>query len=331
MHTRRLFLAAAAALPFAGCRRDPNAVTLSPADARRIGEEEAARNAHLAALLAAKVPANATRTTPPRPVDLLKEFPELKPLLRMTHRLHPRFSDAPAGNESKLGGAIAWPAGEAWPTCEAFKIPYVPVLQLLADDCPSQVKFKPGTDVLQLLWSPRDHKDTGLPKPMVVWRRLKDVPGPYADPPSHPHMFPGYVPVSCRLFIEKVLEFPDWSTAKVTPFRERLERWTPPGGGDPVKEYADKLSVAPGTKVGGFPRWAGGANPPACDTCKRAMDYLLTLDADEWREPGWVPAEEAKRPELRATAANAAGLALANNYHVFVCRRCDGWPAKGAA
>jgi hypothetical protein len=329
MHTRRLFLAAAA-LPFVGCRPDPNAPVVSSADARRMADEKAARDALLVALAANRVPADAVRTTPPRAVDLVKEFPELKPLLRMTHRLHPRFSTEPAADRSKLGGAIAWPASEPWPTDEAFKIPYVPVLQLLADDCPSQVKFKPGSDVLQLLWSPRDDKQTGRPKPLLVWRKLQDVPAPFADLPSTAHAFPGYVPVPCRLFVEKVLELPDWSTAKVTPFRERLEAWKPPGGGDPVAAYSEQLSVAPGTKVGGFPRWVGTANPPACDTCKRAMDFLLTLDANEWREPSWIPIEEADKPELRATATNAAGLSLAENYHVFVCRRCPEWPAKAA-
>jgi hypothetical protein len=98
-----------------------------------------------------------------------------------------------------------------------------------------------------------------------------------------------------------------------------------------VKTYTDTLSVAPGAKVGGFPHWVGGANPPACATCKRAMDYLLTLDADEWRLPSWVPVEEIGKPELRASASNAAGLALAGNYHVFVCRRCPDWPAQAAS
>lgn len=330
MLTRRLFLATAAAFPLAaGCRRDPNAPVLSFADAKRIADEQAARDAHLKALAAAKLPPTAARTTPPREFDLLKEFPELKPLLRMTHRLHPRYSDEPAADQSKLGGPIAWPANEPWPTDEAFKIPFVPVLQLLADDCPSQVKFKPGTDVLQLLWSPRDSKDTGRPQPLVVWRKLKDIPTPYAGLPPTTNAFPGYVPVPCRFFIEKVLEYPDWSTAKVTPFRERLEAWKPGVGRDPVKLYTERLSVAPGTKVGGFPWWVGGANPPACDTCHRGMDYLLTLDADEWREPTWVPVEEGNRPDLRPLA-NSAGLTLAANYHVFVCRRCPDWPAKGA-
>ena len=60
------------------------------------------------------------------------------------------------------------------------------------------------------------------------------------------------------------------------------------------------------------------------------MDYLLSLDADEWREASWIPTEEANRPELRATAANAAGFGFGGNYHVFVCRRCPDWPAKAA-
>ncbi len=330
MLPRRHFLAAAAALPFVGCRRDPNAPVVSPADARRIATEKAARESHLAALAAGKVPTTAVRTTSPRAVDLLREFPELKPLLRMTHRLHPRFSDEPATDQSKLGGAIAWPAGEPWPTCEAFKIPYVPVLQLLAGDCPTQVKFKPGSDVLQLLWSPRDSKETGTPKPLVVWRKLKDTPRPHADLPPTTHAYPGYLPIPCRFFVEKVLELPDWATAKVTPFRERLEAWKPPGGGDPVTAYTEQLSVAPGTKAGGFPRWVGNPNPPACDTCHRGMDYLLTLDADEWREASWIPNEEANKPELWTTAANAAGFSFAGNYHVFVCRRCPDWPTKAA-
>src|SRR4051812_22066073 len=110
MLPRRFFLATAAAMPFAvGCRRDPNAAVVSSADVKRISDEQSARNAHLAALAAGKVPPTATRTTPPREFDLIKEFPELRPLLRMTHRLHPRYSDEPVADQSKLGGAIAWP------------------------------------------------------------------------------------------------------------------------------------------------------------------------------------------------------------------------------
>jgi len=330
MLPRRHFLALVAALPFAGCRRDPNAPVVSSADARRIASEQAARDAHLKTLAAHPLPPHSTLTTPPREFDLLKEFPELKALARVTHRLHPRFSDEPAADLSKLGGAIAWPDGEPWPTCDEFKIPYQPVLHLLADDCPTQVKFKPGTDVLQLLWSPRDSRASGRPKPLLVWRKGAALKPPFAAPPPKAHAFPGYLPVPCRFFVEKVMEFPDWATAKVTPFRERLEAWKPGQDRDPVALYTDRLSVAPGTKVGGFPRWVGSPNPPACDTCNRGMDYLLTLDSDEWREPSWVPKEEKQRPELAEVSRNASGLGFASNYHVFVCRRCPDWPAKAA-
>jgi hypothetical protein len=329
MLSRRHFLAAAAALPLVGCRPDPNAPVLSSADANRIAAEKAVRDAHLAALAAGKVATTAKFTTPPRPVDLLKAFPELKPLMRMTVRLHPRYSDEPAADQSKLGGAFLWPGDEPWPVCEVFNIPYQPVLQLLADDTPSQVKFKPGSDVLQLLWSPREHDRLGGPKPVVVWRNRKEVSPPFADPPPTANAFPGYIPVPVRFFPEQVLEYPDWHTAKVTPLRGKVEAWPPPGGGDPVAEY-ERLSVAPGTKVGGYPRWEGTPNPPSCDTCHRGMDFLLTLDADEWREASWIPVEEAGKPELRATAANAAGLTLTGgNYHLFVCRRCPDWPVRG--
>lgn len=328
---RRRFLAASAALPLAalaGCRRDPNAAVVSPADARRIAAEQAVRNAHLAALAAGKVPPTAHFTTPQRPVNLLNVFPELKPLAKMTVRLHPRYSDEPAADQSKLGGAILWPASEPWPVCEAFKIPYQPVLQLLADDAPNQLQFKPGSDVLQLLWSPREHDGLGGPKPVAVWRSRKDVPPPFADPPPTANAFPGYLPVPCRFFPEPLLEFPDWHTAKVTPLREKVEAWIPPGGGDPVAEY-ERLSVAPGTKVSGYPKWVNPPNPPACDTCHRGMDFLLTLDTNEWREASWIPIEEANKPELKATSANAAGLTLTGgSYHLFVCRRCPDWPVR---
>ena len=317
MHRRR-FLLASALLPMAGCGRDPAAALVSPAEAARMKAEQAAREAHLLALAAAKVPPTATFTTPPRPADLLAVIPEAKVQRKAAVRLHPRYSDEPGPEASKLGGAILWPAAEAWPVSERFKTPFVPVLQLMAEDCPSQVKFKPGADVLQLLWCPREPV-----QPLVVWRNRKEVREVAALPPTA-HALPGLVPVPCRVFPERILEFPDWHTLKVTPARAKVEAWAPPGGGDPVAYYADRLSAAPGTKVGGYPRWLNTPAPPSCDTCKRGMDFVLTVDADERRDATWVPKEEAGDGQ-----ANPAGLTLGGNWHLFVCRRCPDWPAKG--
>ena len=124
------------------------------------------------------------------------------------------------------------------------------------------------------------------------------------------------------------MELPDWHTVKVTPLREKIEGWKTDAGRNPVEFYERELSAAPGTKVGGYPRWLGPPNPPSCDTCKRGMDYLLTIDSDELgREQSWAARSTA---ELRHP--NPAGLALPEpgNLHVYVCRRCDDWPVKAA-
>jgi hypothetical protein len=272
---------------------------------------------------------DATFTTPKRPVNLLELFPEVKPLQRITLRLHPRFSDEPAPDVSKLGGRFWWPADEPWPTCEVFKIPLVPVLQLAADDAPPQVKFPPGTDLMQLLWSPQDHGPTGGPKPKIVWRKRADVRPPLANAPDTANALLNYVPVPCRVFPERVMELPDWHTVKVTPLREKIERWTPDGGRNPVEFYERELSVAPGTKVGGYPRWLGTPNPPSCDVCRRGTDYLLTIDSDELnREKSWTATAEG----VKDRHPNPTGLTLPEpgNMHVYICRRCEEWPVKAA-
>lgn len=325
---RRAFLLTAS-LAAAGCRPRAAGPAPSAADAARIAAEREARDRHLAAVAAFRVPPDATFTTPPRPVNLLGLFPEVKPLQRITLRLHPGYSDEPPADASKLGGRFLWPADEPWPTCEVFKTPLVPVLQLRADDAPTQVRFKPGTDLMQLLWSPRDHEPAGGPRPLVVWRKAAEVGEPLVDGPPTDQAFLGYVPVPCRVFPERVLELPDWHTVRVTPLRAKIEGWTPAGGRPPVEFYEAELSAAPGTKVGGYPRWLGPPAPPACDTCKRGMDYLLTIDSDELtREKSWA----ATAGGVTARHPNPAGLTLPapGNLHVYLCRRCDDWPARAA-
>ncbi|MFD7495085.1 hypothetical protein ACFV8T_22110 [Streptomyces sp. NPDC059832] len=56
------------------------------------------------------------RTTPPRPVDITEEFPDLAPLARTAVRLHPR-PGRPAVEDSSVGGPLRWPRDEPWPTC----------------------------------------------------------------------------------------------------------------------------------------------------------------------------------------------------------------------
>ncbi|MFI8423686.1 hypothetical protein [Streptomyces sp. NPDC085479] len=57
-----------------------------------------------------------SRTTPPRPVDIVSLFPELAPLARQAVRLHPR-AGVPSVHDSSVGGPLLWPSDEEWPTC----------------------------------------------------------------------------------------------------------------------------------------------------------------------------------------------------------------------
>ena len=315
-----------------GCRgrEHPGAFT-TPEEGELMLRQVAEREEFVRQLTAFRTPPTAKFNTPARPVKLLSNFPELKNLQRMTHRLHPHPGDEPAAEDSKLGGKFWWPETEPWPMCDVYRIPYIPVLQLNIDDTPSQAKFLPGTDLLQLLWSPRPHGKAGLPKPMVVWRKKANVQPPLAAPPNIDYARRQFVPVPCRLFPEPVLELPDWNTARVTPFKDNYLKQKKSDGREPVQVYRTELSNAPGCKVGGYPHWADeSASSPSCITCKRGMDFLLTLDSQEWANPSWNTPEDA---ELRGKAKELDGLCglrfgAVPRVHLFVCRRCDGWPVQ---
>ncbi|GID96358.1 hypothetical protein ACFQFC_08520 [Amorphoplanes digitatis] len=64
-----------------------------------------------------------TRTTPPRPLDVVSLFPELAGRARTATRLHPR-PGAPTVHDSSVGGPLLWPAGEDWPVCTGTHRPY---------------------------------------------------------------------------------------------------------------------------------------------------------------------------------------------------------------
>jgi hypothetical protein len=318
MH-RRTFLAAAAALA-AGCfRRHPGPGPAASADdLARITREREARDRHLELLQRFRVPPAAARTTPKPPADVLEAAPELKGLIKVAVRLHPRFSDEPAPDESKLGGRFYWPADEPWPTCEEHGIPLVPVLQLRDDDAPPSVPFLPGSDLMQLLWCPRDHL-----APAVAWRKRADVAGPLADPPPTDHAFPGYVPVPCRVFPERVMEFPP-SGLLPDPVRAKVAG---------LDGHDELLAACPGTKAGGWPWGATKEQPTACAHCRRPTDFLVGIGGPEWTDrtwERWMPAEEQPRrsPEADRGYGRAHGLNVEKPVNVYVCRRCDDWPVQ---
>ena len=318
---RRTFLMTAAGLAV-GCTRRANGPAAGSEDLAQIASQRQDRERHLELLQRFRVPPTATRSTPKPPTDVLEAAPELKALIKVAVRLHPRFSDEPKPDESKLGGRFLWPAAEPWPTCEEHGIPHVPVLQLRVEDAPPNVPYFPDSDLLQLLWCPRDH-GTDRVKPAVVWRKRASVTGPTADPPPTDQALPGYVPVPCRVFPERVMEFPPEGLLPAS-VRARVAR---------LDNYDVNLSTCPGMKVGGWPCWATQDQSTACDHCRRPTDFLLAVSGAEWGDASWkrwMPTEEqrSRSPDADRGYGQAAGLALNKPVNVYVCRRCDGWPIR---
>lgn len=120
------------------------------------------------------------KTTPAPRVDIGVLLPELATRARMTIRLHPeRLAEGESLplDESKMGGDFLWPSEEPWVVCPVHNLPWVGILQLHKADIP-EVPFRPGTDLLQVLWCPQVGHGTfpdSDPAPVVIWRNTAEI------------------------------------------------------------------------------------------------------------------------------------------------------------
>lgn len=299
------------------------------------------------------MPVTTTLTTRPSPVDVPARFPMLAAFARQATRLHPRSGD-PTGRDSSMGGPLLWPADEPWPTCMSDfccaddgtrraqtddPAPLVPVLQLFAQDVPG-LPFPDGADLLQVLWCPFFH-DESEPWPLLRWRCEADLDGASAlRPAAHPQALRESVPSPCVLSPEVVTEYPvaDLPQELASGVYELAKAVEAETGWN----LFEHLSVAPGTKVGGYPSWVQGADWPVC-LCGAVMAHLVTIAS--WEYDGafcrrWIPVEEqsgydldapimelfAQNPQIR----QAHGLMLGDvgNYHLFVCTECPERPSE---
>jgi hypothetical protein len=271
-----------------------------------------------------RVPVGAQRTTAPPPVNVLEIFPELKPLLKITVRLHPRYGDEPDRTRSKLGGTLAGPP----PLLNGQ--PGIGVLQLHAEDAPPQLRYPPDKDLLQLYWFPGEAGQPPIPR--LVWGESQNLPDIPEKSPSHAGSIAhGLEPIPCRVHPERVWEFPPPSLMP-RMMRERIQAWRPNHSDQPgISLFFEQLAAAPGTKVGGWPRWKTEPRTPACPGCRRLMDYLLTVDRQEWQpgiEDRWIPQEEQDLSETEGYR-QPTGLSFAGHraIHCYLCSTCEDYPA----
>ncbi|MCE9545079.1 MAG: DUF1963 domain-containing protein [Planctomycetia bacterium] len=290
-------------------------------------------------------------------------FPELAAKAATSIRLHPRYGEEPAVDASKIGGTFLWPLEEPWPTCSAHGIPLVTVLQLRAADFP-EMPFPSGTDLFQVLWCPREHDDVpecrDKPCPMFwadpqfYWRSRQEITRSRPDNPLPLEAYYEYVPFPCQLLPERVVEYP---SVRELPedFVQRIYEWqarTLAPNGTHAFEYEPELSVACGTKIGGYLNWIQDPWIPTCD-CGKLMEHLLTIASMEWNGiiGRWTPVEEQEilnsssgtwdewtdetwdewaddRKALQSALWSPTGLMLGDAGHMqlFVCRHCGKWP-----
>ena len=232
--------------------------------------------------------------------------------------------------------------------------PLISVLQLHARDVPG-LPFPEGTDCFQFLWCPNEHPRGKYPTMLglyvaAFWRRAAAVtevlatpPGPRFDVEMNARL---YQPLPCLLHPEPVTEYPSYShypdfSDLPEPHRQPIERWDDLTAG----LYTEALSTAPGTKVGGYPKWIQEAQWPVC-ACGRRMDHLLTIASDEWgNRMRWIPPEDRDetfagehyeasftqaRPTWSGWAPHDIQLGDIGSMYLFNCTTCRHRPLDGS-
>ncbi|MGW1269971.1 hypothetical protein [Streptomyces sp. NPDC002491] len=226
--------------------------------------------------------------------------------------------------------------GRPWPK---GPIALLPVAQLYVRDVPTlRPPGHAGADLLQVLWCPFDHP--AQPETALFWRSAAAVTDILDTPPEPPAIqYPGYLPEPCLLAPEQITEYPDFRELD-KELRHQLEEWrrwqaadTPLDRSDtPCSKdfysglYRDRLSVAPGWKVGGWTRWdLTDPEPRLCPSCGADMDPLLTIASAEWNtgDPDWTPIEDRALSSSTTEPApwNPTMLDLARGYdlQLHVC------------
>ncbi|MGJ6962796.1 hypothetical protein ACSDR0_12890 [Streptosporangium sp. G11] len=208
----------------------------------------------------------------------------------------------------------------------------VPILQIYARDVP-ELPFLPDTDVCQVLWCPLVHESDYRPVVRVVWRDSKLVTDLLTEIPE-PVSSEGYLPRPCVFSPERVEEYPAvWEASK--ELYERIDAWE--SSLDSLEEwsYQYHLSVAPGTKVGGWVDWEQISERVECGQ-GHEMEHLLTIASWE-HDPGsairWEPLEERylHSSNFDPERMGPAGIMIgdAGSTYLFICKQCPDRPVRG--
>ncbi|MET9604870.1 hypothetical protein ABZZ17_07345 [Streptomyces sp. NPDC006512] len=161
-------------------------------------------------------------------------------------------------------------------------VPLVAVLQLRAQDVPT-IEWPAGTDLLQVLWCPREH--SGLPGQSYYWgpavqlrHRAADSVTTRAEPPQPVDAVDSYLPRPCVLDPVGVTDLPDGDEIP-EELLARAEAWAESRG---TEYHRGELSCREGWKAGGWPSWhLTDLVPLDCPACGARTRLLLTMDSGD--------------------------------------------------
>ena len=197
---------------------------------------------------------------------------------------------------SKIGGAFAWPSDEISPVCPTKSCPAVPVIQLRQADFPD-INFPDQTDLFQLLWYPQSYEELCFnPKIEIYWRQSTKLSDSSIIEPVYGDYESIFFIHECRIEPEQVIEYPYIGLLSEEE-QQAIWKWES-AQDDPMARYQYCLSTCPGTKVGGYPEYAGQDVPTVADTNRRKLEYLLTLSDSEW-DGGSFPAGDQSSKRFR--------------------------------
>ena len=211
--------------------------------------------------------------------------------------------------------------------------PMVAVAQLHAADV-ADLRCPAGTDLLQVLWCPNQHRDEDYAGPPVQlrWRSASGVTDVLPDPPPPTAAVEeDYLPRPCVLHPEQVVEYPWWQELPAE-LGQRIRQWD--DGRQLGEETYFSVSQAPGWKAGGYASWElADLRPMDCPTCRRRMDLLLTISSSESGGASWLPVEESHLqpsmadPVWRAvTEPTGITVGRQGSLRIFACFECPATP-----
>ncbi|HRH45370.1 MAG TPA: DUF1963 domain-containing protein [Pyrinomonadaceae bacterium] len=277
--------------------------------------------------------------------EILELIPSLKEKTKNSIRVLPQQGDEPAVNATKIGGLFLWSENENWFCCDViedslmedyfkdyptdsesqtgdwnfgyYKLQicevghskhndaFVPILQIRAEDIPL-MRFPHNTNIFQLFWCPRYHKETYSPVCKIVWRNENEIENQLKIIPKASNPECELIPKPSAVILQEVEEYPNfWALSS-----EEKDLLT----NEKREFYWKNLSPHEGIKVGGHPNWIQDPETPICN-CNKEMEHLLTIGSDIFED----------YPNHKAP-----GLVIGDcgSVYIFICYDCANLPIK---